>query len=233
MELFAWGPTGWGDELARGLVMTLQLALVSLCFGLVFGLLGAAGKLSRNRVLRWFADGYANVIRGVPELLIILFVFFGSGRLIRWFAAQFGYDGYIEVSAFAAGVIALSLVFGGYASETFRGAFEAIHKGQIEAARALGMSRLLILRRIQLPQVWRFALPSLGNLWLVLIKDTSLVSVIALAELLRMTNIAIGSTKQPFTFYLAACGIYLSITLLSMLGIRQLNAWARRGLQGG
>lgn len=230
-EQFAWGATGWGDELARGLALTLQLAFTSLFFGLILGLIGAAGKLSPYGWVRRIADGYANVIRGVPELLIILFVFFGSGRLIRWVASQFGYTQYIEISAFVAGVIALSLIFGGYASETFRGAFQSVHPGQIEAARAIGMNRWQILYRIQMPQVWRYALPGLGNLWLVLIKDTSLVSVIALAELMRMTFVAVGSTRQPFSFFLAASFLYLCITLASILALRYMNAWAARGVR--
>ncbi len=231
LSLFALGPTGWGDELLAGAWLTIRLAAVSLVFGMVFGLLGASAKMSRNRGLRFAANVYTTLVRGIPELLVIFLVFFGGSFALQWFLELFGNDEYVEVSAFAAGVVALSLVFGAFATEVFRGAFQAIDKGQIEAALACGMSQRLIFRRIQLPQMWRFALPGLGNLWLVLIKDTTLVSVIALDELIRYTNIAVGATKQPFTFYLAAALIYWSFTLLSERALKRFEAVANRGVR--
>jgi His/Glu/Gln/Arg/opine family amino acid ABC transporter permease subunit len=229
--MFAFGDEGWGDELAAGAAMTLALAGASLAFGLLLGLLGAGAKLARSRWLNALGEAYTTLIRGVPELLVIFLVFFGGGFLLQAAAAFVGYEGHVEVNAFAAGVVALSLVFGAFATEVFRGAFLAVPEGQIEAARALGMSAFLTFRRVLLPQVWRFALPGLGNLWLVLVKDTSLVSVIALDELARKTQIAVGVEKQPFTLYLAAALIYCAITLVSSAGQGRLERWASRGVR--
>ncbi len=231
LGLFAFGAEGWGDELAIGAWLTVRLAAASLVVGLVLGLLGAGAKMSRFRVLRLLADVYTTLIRGIPELLVIFLVFFGGSFALQAAFRLFGRDEYVEVNAFAAGVFALSLVFGAFATEVFRGAFQAVPPGQIEAARAFGMSRWLIFRRIQLPQVWRFALPGLGNLWLVLIKDTSLVSVIALDELVRQTNIAVGATKLPFNFYLAAYVIYLLMTAVSEAAKGKLERMAARGVR--
>lgn len=229
--MFSFGDQGWGDELATGAGMTLLIALVSLAFGLLLGLLGAGAKLARSRWLRAIGEAYTTLIRGIPELLVIFLIFFGGGFLLQAAAEVAGYDGYVEVDAFVAGVFALSLVFGAFATEVFRGAFLAVPVGQVEAARALGMPAFLTFRRILLPQVWRYALPGLGNLWLVLIKDTSLVSVIALDELARKTQIAVGVEKEPFTLYMAAALIYCAITLVSNLGQGRLERWAARGVR--
>lgn len=229
--MFAFGDHGWGDELALGAGLTVLLAAVSLAFGLLLGLLGAGAKLARSRWLNALGGFYTTVVRGVPELLVIFLIYFGGGFLLQAAARAMGYDGYVEVNAFAAGTLALSLVFGAFATEVFRGAFLAVPTGQVEAARALGMPRALAFRRITLPQIWRYALPGLGNLWLVLIKDTSLVSVIALDELARKTQIAVGVEKQPFTLYLAAALIYCAITLLSTLAQGRLERWAARGVR--
>lgn len=229
--MFAFGDQGWGDELAVGAGMTLLIAAASLVFGLLLGLLGAGAKLARSRWLNALGEAYTTLIRGVPELLVIFLVFFGGGFLLQAAAAALGYEGYVEVNAFVAGVFALSLVFGAFATEVFRGAFLAVPAGQVEAARALGMPAFLTFRRILLPQVWRYALPGLGNLWLVLVKDTSLVSVIALDELARKTQIAVGVEKEPFTLYMAAALIYCAITLVSSLGQGRLERWAARGVR--
>lgn len=231
LELFSFGDQGWGDELAVGAGVTLSLAVVSVAFGLVLGLLGAGAKLSRFRLLRLAGEAYTTLIRGIPELLVIFLVYFGSGFLLQWAAELVGYDGYIEVSGFAAGVVALSLVFGAFATEVFRGAFLAVPKGQIDAAHAVGMAPFLTFRRVTLPQVWRFALPGLGNLWVSLLKDTSLVSVVALDELVRKTNIAIGFEKRPFTFYMAAALIFCAMTLVSMWLQHHAERVANRGVR--
>ena len=229
--MFAFGDQGWGDELALGAGVTLALAATSLVFGLLFGLLGAGARLARSRWLRAAGAGYVTLLRGVPELLVLFLVYFGGGFLLQAAARALGYDGYVEISAFVAGALALSLVFGAFATEVFRGAFLAVPAGQVEAARALGMSAPLAFRRVTLPQIWRYALPGLGNLWLVLIKDTSLVSVIALDELARKTQIAVGVEKQPFTLYFAAALIYCAITLASGLAQGRLERWASRGVR--
>lgn len=168
----------------------------------------------------------------MPELLLVLTIYFGSSAVLMAIASIFGYDEYIELSPFIAGVIALSIAFGAYATEVFRGAIQEIPKGQREAAMALGMTRFQTFRRITLPQVWRIALPGLGNLFLVLLKDTALVSVIGLNELMRQTSVAVGNTKEPFTFYFAAAMVYLFMTSISMAGLYFLERYANRGYHG-
>lgn len=222
---------GFGAQLAAGTLMTVEIALAALALGLLLGLGGAAAKLSRFRALRLIGGLYTTLVRGVPELLVVLIVFFGASLAVQGVARWFGYDGYIEVSPFVAGVISLGLTFGAYATEVFRGAFQAVPPGQIEAAMAVGMSRRLTFLRIRLPQVWRFALPGLGNLFLVLLKDTALVSVIGLDELMRKSTIAVSYTKEPFTFYLAAAFIYLAMTAVSMIGLHYLERRSSRGVR--
>lgn len=223
---------GFGHLLIEGAWVTIQLALCSLFFGLILGLLGAAAKLSSSKIANVIGNGYTLLIRGLPELLLVLTIFFGSSALLMAIASLFGYDEYIELSPFVAGVVALSIAFGAYATEVFRGAMQEIPKGQREAAIALGMTSFQTFRRIILPQVWRLALPGLGNLFLVLLKDTALVSVIGLNELMRQATVAVGYTKEPFTFYLAAAVVYLLLTCISMLGLSLLERHANRGYQG-
>ena len=222
---------GFGWQLGVGAWMTVRVALASLALGLALGMIGALVKLSGFRRARALAEAYTTVIRGVPELLILLLFFFGGTVLLSRLWGLFGPDAYVEVDAFSAGVVALSLVFGAYATEVFRGAILAVPKGQIEAAKAVGMSRVLLFRRIMLPQVWRFALPGLGNLWLVLLKDTSLVSVIGLDELMRKAYIAAGATREPFTFYLAAALVYLGFTVVSVTGLQYFERASTRGVR--
>jgi len=162
-----------------------------------------------------------------------LFICFGAPSVFLAIAGLFGYDEYIEGGAFAAGVIALGLTFGAYATEVFRGALQAIPKGQHEAATALGMGPIRKFYRIILPQVWRVALPGLGNLFLVLLKDTALVSVVGLDDIMRKANIAVSSTKEPFLFYLVAAFMYLALTIISMVFVSYMEKRASRGLTRG
>lgn len=229
-ELLSFGDQGFGDEILAGTLLTLQLALVSLLVGLVLGLLAAAGKLSRHRLPRWLAQGYTELVRGIPELLVVLVVYFGASALLQTIAGWFGYDEYIEVNAFVAGVFALGLVFGAFSSEVFRGAFLAVPKGQIEAGIACGMSSWQVFHRIRMPQMWRFAIPGLGNLWMVLLKDTSLVSIVALDELLRWSKVAAETTKEPFLFYITAAVIYLLLTVVSDIFRHRFEQRANRGV---
>ena len=221
---------GFGDQLLLGAAVTVLLALAALAVGLVLGLLGATAKLSGHAVLEGLAETYTTVVRGLPELLVVLIIYFGSSGLLTTIASWFGHDGFVELGPFAAGVIALGLTFGAYATEVFRGAILAVPKGQIEAAHAFGMDGLLAFRRIMLPQVWRTALPGLGNLFLVLLKDTSLVSVIGLNELMRSSQIAVGFTRQPFTFYLAAAVLYLAMTVVTMAILHRAERGAAKGV---
>ncbi len=222
---------GFGGTLAAGAGVTIKLALASLIFGLCLGLIGAGAKLSRFFLLRTAADIGTTLVRGVPELILVLAVYFGGTVVINGLAARIGYSGYIEINAFGAGVLAIGAAFGAYATEVFRGAILAVPKGQVEAARVLGMPALLLFRRIVLPQVWRYALPGLGNLFLILQKNTALVSVTGLSELMRNTTVAVGYTRKPFTFYLVAALIYLGFTTITMVGNQFLERRASRGVK--
>ena len=230
-ELFGYltfGAEGWGDEIATGVWLTVRLALVTLPFGLVVGFFIALAKNAEEPLLRAAANVYTTIFRGLPELLTLFIVYYG-GQILLTRAAALVYDGYVEVSGFVAGVVALGVVFSAFASEVFLGALRGIGEGQYEAGYALGLTRYKTLRLIILPQLIRLALPGLSNLWMVLMKDTSLVSVIALDDLLRKTNIVVGVTKEPFFFYFVACMIYLTLSVISSIGINRINAWANRG----
>ena len=183
-------------------------------------------------MLRGIAEAYSLLIRGVPELLIILLVYYSGGAAIDALLNLFGHDGGFDFNKRLAGSLALGLIFGGFASEVFRGAFIAVPKGQIEAALAVGMTRRHVFLRVRFPQMLRFAVPGLGNLWMVLLKDTSLVSVIALDELMRETSVAAEATQRPFVFYLAATVLYLLLTIVSDVFRARLERHANRGIAG-
>ena len=222
---------GYGWMLWQGLELTILVGLGAMAVALALGLIGAWGKLSRARAGRWAAGTYTTVIRGVPELLLILLVYYGVPTLIQDIAEGAGYEIIVDLNPFVAGVVTIGFIYGAFATEVFRGAFLAVPRGQIEAAHAIGMSRALTFRRIVLPQMWRFALPGLGNVWMVLIKATALISVIQLPELMRNAQIAMGATKLPFTFFFVASLFYLGITLVSMVVQRRAEAWANRGVR--
>lgn len=232
LELFSYGDAGWGDELLAGLWVTVTLAVVTLPFGLILGFAAAGCTLSPIRPLRWIGTAYTTVMRGMPELLTLFLVYNGMALVVNavW-TSLFPDSRGLEISPFIAGVVALGLVFGAFAGEVLRGAFQSLHIGQIEAAMAIGMRPGQIFFRVKLPQIWRFALPGLGNLWINLLKDTALVSVIALDDLLRMTKIAVGATKLPFDFYLAACLIYWAMSVLSELVLARMERHANRGIR--
>lgn len=223
---------GFGHLLISGTWVTVQLALASLFLGLIFGLMGAAAKLSSMAPLRWLATLYTTLVRGIPELLLVLTLYFGGSQLLMWFMGLFGYDEYIEISPFIAGIGALSIAFGAYATEVFRMAMLAIPKGQWESAYACGMSTPQTFFRIILPQLWRLAIPGLGNLFQVLLKDTALVSVVGLNDLMRQAYVASGATKEPFTFYMAAAVIYLGLTVLATFTTQWLERGADPGRRG-
>lgn len=222
---------GFGPMLLIGTGMTIQVTLTATLFGVLIGVTVALLKLSSSRMGRIFGDIYTTIFRGVPILVIILLFYFGAISAVNSIARAFGHTEFIDLSAFVAGTAALSLAFGAYASEVFRGAFQSIPKGQIEAARALGMGSFAAFRRITLPLAWRVALPGLGNIFLVILKETALVSVIGLEDLMRKTEYAVGFTKQPFTFFLAAAVLYLGLTVVAMLVIQRLEQRANRGLK--
>ncbi|MBM3113824.1 ABC transporter permease [Pseudomonas sp. P66] len=219
---------GFGPALLAGTLMTVKLALSALCLGLVLGLLGALAKTSPYKPLQWLGGFYSTLVRGVPELLWVLLIYFGTVSMMNQLGEALNIPG-LELSAFSAGVIALGLCFGAYATEVFRGAILAIPKGHREAGLALGLSKGRIFSKLILPQMWRIALPGLGNLFMILMKDTALVSVIGLEEIMRHSQIAVTVSKQPFTFYMVAAIIYLGLTVLAMTGMHFLEKRAARG----
>lgn len=231
LDLLRFGSDGWGDEIARGAGMTLAVAILAYLIGILAGSGVAAAKLSGPAPLRWLAAAYTTIVRGVPALLVIWLLFFGGSGLISWVAGLFGYGGRVDLSAFAVGVAAVGIVSAAYAAEVIRGAVRAVPKGQLEAARALGMGRLLILRRILVPQALRYALPGLGNVWQMTLKDTTLVSVVSLAELMRQAYLGMQSTRQPFLFYVTAAILYMIMTTCSEALFRALSRRAERGVR--
>ncbi|MGF1762945.1 ABC transporter permease [Aliivibrio kagoshimensis] len=228
-----WELQGYWPQLIAGTWITLQLAFSALLLGLFLGLLGAACSFSTFKPLAIWSKIYSALIRGTPELLGVLIIYFGASMLIQEVASWFDYQEYIEVGPFLAGTLALGLAFGGYASEVFRGAFLAIPQGQWESAAVLGLSRPRTYIKIILPQVWRYAMPGLGNLFLILLKDTALISVIGLQDLMRETSLAVAFTREPFTFYFSATLIYLLLTWVSMRVLAGIERYSNRGIVGG
>ena len=222
---------GYGWMLWQGLELTVLVGLASMVLALVLGLLGAWAKLSRPGPARWAAGIYTTVVRGVPELVLILLVYYGVPTLIQDIAEGAGHDIRVDLNPFLAGVVTIGFIYGAFATEVFRGAFLAVPRGQIEAARAHGMGPVLAFRRIVMPQMWRFALPGLGNVWMVLIKATALISVIQLEELVRNAQIAAGATRMPFTFFFVVSLFFLGITVVSMVVQRRAEVWANRGVR--
>jgi arginine/ornithine transport system permease protein len=225
---------GYGPTLLEGTLVTLGVALASLAIAAVLGLATASARLARSRTLQALALAYTTVIRGVPDLVLMLLVFYGGQLAVNELAARWGHADYIDVDPFVAGVLTIGFIFGAYLAETFRGAFLAVPAGQREAGLACGMSRWQVMRRILLPQMLRHALPALGNNWLVLVKSTAIVSVIGLNDMMQRAGQAAGATREPFVFYAAAGAIYLAITGVSELGLRalaqRLAVGVRRGL---
>ena len=222
---------GYGWMLWDGVQITLAVAACAMALALGLGLLGAWGKLSQSKTAHRAAGTYTTVIRGVPELILLLIVYYGTPTLIQDTLERFGYDIIIDINPFMAGSITIGFIYGAFATEVFRGAFLAVPRGQIEAAKAIGMNRVLVARRVLLPQMWRFALPGLGNVWITLTKATALISVIQLPELLRNADIAARAVRLPFTFYFAASLMYLTITIVSMYLQQRAEAWAGRGIR--
>ncbi len=202
-------------------LMTLGLALSSLILGLILASVFALLELGRFRTLRYLTTTLVMVLRGLPEILVVFFIYFGSSHAIFMLT-----DEYVEVSPFTAGTIALGLIYGAYASQTLRGALMAVHKGQLESAKALGINARRSFIKIVLPQALRHALPGLGNQWLVLLKDTALVALIGTTELLHQAQMLSSKTFEPFTWYSVAAVIYLIITIISQRLLNNMKAKA-------
>ena len=229
MELLAFGDTGWGDELFRATLMTIAVSITAMLIGFSFAAIFTPLKLSKFKFLNLIANIYTTVIRGVPELLVIYLFFFGGSGAIMFVASMFGYKDYIEINAFVTGSFAIGIISGAYSTEVFRGAIQSIDKGQFEAAKVLGFSKFKQFYKIVLPQMLRLAIPNLSNIWQITLKDTSLISVTGLVEIMRQSYIAAGSTRDPLFFYSFAAVLYLSLTFISMKLINKLEVKYSRG----
>lgn len=229
LTLLSFGDDGWGDEIAAGVLITVTLALATLPFGLILGFFLALAKRSQEHSLRLAANIYTTLFRGLPELLTLFLVYYGVQIGIQQGAKLIGLDVYIEVNSFIAGMVALAMVFSSYASEAFLSAFQGIPNGQYEGGFALGLSRRKTMMLIIAPQLIRLALPALSNLWLILLKDTALVSVIGLTDLLRQSGMAARITKEPFLFFGVAFLIYLVLSIISSAGLTRIDNWSKRG----
>lgn len=210
---------GYQQTVFEGAIITLEVALLSLVIAVALGLITALASLANSKAIRLCATLYTTIIRSIPDLILMLLVFYGGQVLANQLANAVGYNDYIDIDPFVAGVITIGFIFGAYMAETFRGAINAVGKGQLEAASAYGMSRLLMYRRILLPQMVRHALPGFSNNWLVLMKSTALVSVIGLDDMVRKASLAAGVTKLPFSFYVLVALIFLLFTTLSIIAL--------------
>ncbi|MBW8907902.1 ABC transporter permease [Mesorhizobium sp. RCC_202] len=215
--LLSWGPDGWSDDIAYGVLVTIALALATLPFGLVIGFFVAFAKQHEEPALRLAGNIYTTVFRGLPELVTLFLFFFGMPILLQYLLRLFNPGATIDVNSFIAGMIVLSLIFSSYASEVFLSAFRAIPKGQYEGGYAIGLSKWQTMRLVVLPQLIRIAFPGLENCWLSLLKDTSLVSVVNLAETLRNAGVAARVTKHSFLFYSVAALVFLVLAILSSI----------------
>ena len=229
MELLAFGDTGWGDELFYATLMTIAVSITAMFIGFLFALIFTPLKLSKNKFLNFIANSYTTIIRGVPELLVIYLFFFGGTGAVMFVASIFGYNEYIEINAFITGAFAIGIISGAYSTEVFRGAIQSIDKGQFEASKVLGIKKHIQFYKVILPQMLRLAIPNLSNVWQITLKDTSLISVTGLVEIMRQSYIAAGSTRDPLFFYSFAAVLYLLLTYLSMKLINRLEVKYSRG----
>jgi len=229
MGLLAYGDTGWGDELFFAALMTISVAAAAIFIGFFLAAIFASFKLSKSKTLNLIGGFYTTVFRGVPELLVIYLFFFGGSGAVMFVASIFGYNEYIEVNAFITGSFAIGIISGAYSTEVFRGAIQSIDKGQFEASQVLGLKRVVYFFRVIMPQMLRLAIPNLSNVWQITLKDTSLISVTGLVEIMRQSYIAAGSTRDPLFFYSFAAVLYLSLTFLSMKLINRLEIKYSRG----
>jgi len=223
---------GWWDDFFWGSLVVVQVFFVSLVMMVLFGLLGAGAKLSNNRIAKAVANGYTVVFRGTPEILVLLLIYFGAAVALTGIARLFDPTiAFVDIPPFWAGSFAIAMVVGAYATETFRGAFQGVNPGLIEASRALGISNFQTFVYIQIPEMWRLALPAFGNHMLSLIKDTALISIIGLNETLFVAEQATGTTGKPFTMYIVVGAIYLGFSTIITLSVMVLEKIANRHLE--
>ncbi len=231
LALVGAGQTGWGPLLLTAAAMTIGVSVCGFLAGTVIGSVVTFMQLSPHMAVRWSADCYTTILRGVPDLLIIYLFYFGGSSLLGSVGGLFGYHGFIGMPAFLTGTLALGVVSAAYQAEVFRGAFKSVARGEIEAANAVGMRPWPKFRRIIAPLVLRYAIPGLGNTWQLVLKESALISVTGLVELLRQSQIAAGSTRRPFEFYLTALILYLVITWVSSILFRRMEARTTQGIR--
>ena len=229
MELLYFGDNGWGDELFIATLMTVAVSITAMLIGFLFALIFTPLKLSKYKILNLIGNFYTTVIRGVPELLVIYLFFFGGSGAIMYVASIFGYFEYIEINAFITGSCAIGIISGAYSTEVFRGAIQSIDKGQFEASKVLGFNKYIHFFKVIMPQMLRLALPNISNVWQITLKDTSLISVTGLVEIMRQSYIAAGSTRDPLLFYSFAAVLYLLLTFVSMKFLNRLEKNYSRG----
>ena len=229
MEFLYFGNTGWGDELFFATLMTIAVAVTAIFIGFFLAAIFTTFKLSKSKILNFVGNFYTTVFRGVPELLVIYLLFFGGSGAVMYVAKIFGYDGYIEVNAFLTGAISIGIISGAYSTEVFRGAVQSINEGQFEASQVLGLRKKIYYYKIIIPQMLRLALPNISNVWQITLKDTSLISVTGLVEIMRQSYIAAGSTRDPLFFYSFAAVLYLFLTFLSLKLFNKLEKKYSRG----
>ena len=214
-EKLVFGDLGWGDEFFFATLMTLVVSILSMGLGLFLAIITVWAKIVQNNLTRLIANFYTTVIRGVPELLIIYLIFFGGNAVVMSIAKIFGYHGYIELNALTIGTIAIAFISATYSSEVLRAAYLSINKGQVEAAKAMGLNKLNIFFQVLAPQIIRHALPGIGNVWQITLKHTSLISVTGLVEIMRQSRIASNVEHSPLTFLVTAAFLYLFLTTFS------------------
>jgi octopine/nopaline transport system permease protein len=216
-------------KLLNATKLTIQLTLLSLFFGIFVGVFFAILRTGKNKFFYYIAYYYSYIFRGTPLLVQIFIIYFGGSGAVMYVAKIFGYDGYIEINALITGAVSIGIISGAYSTEVFRGAIQSIDKGQFEASQVLGLKRFVYFFRVIMPQMLRLAIPNLSNVWQITLKDTSLISVTGLVEIMRQSYIAAGSTRDPLFFYSFAAILYLLLTFLSMKLINRLEIKYSRG----
>lgn len=231
MELLSFGDTGYGDEMFFGALITIKLAVYGYLLALFFGVLIAIASL-KGRGIRWTLWRlYSSIFTGVPSLLVIFLFYFGGAEIVRALLSPMGLNIRLDVTPFAAGVAALGVVYAAYMAELVRGAILNVPRGQFEAADALSIPRRHLWLRVVLPQAARLAMPGLINIWIVLLKDTALVSLAGLNDIIAQSKIAAGSTKEPFIFFTAAALFFVVLSMLTLRVVRRLNQRLERGVR--
>jgi octopine/nopaline transport system permease protein len=233
LDLLGFGPDGWGQVLLHAAVMSLLVSLAAFAFGIALGTLVAWARTGRSRLLRSLAGLYTVVLRGVPDILVIYLFYFGGRQLVTAVGTALGFAGPFDISGFLAGMLAIGLISAAYQAEVLRGAYQAVPLGTIEAGRVVGMTRFTLFRRVIVPQAMVTAIPGLGNQWQSVVKESALVSVTGMVEIMRQVTVAAGSTQEHFLFYAAGAVLYLVITTISGQVFRIIERRSLRGQLAG